>query len=296
MNISCPQCGFSRNVPPDRLPHGSATATCPKCGCKFRIAAPNQSPKGNMRPKPDSSQEEEEDIRVVASRAYAAEAERFEREQRNGEGRRHLERARNPWDGAPAPDGWITAFYQTILRVMFSASTFFAGLKLQCIQWRPLLFFMLICVIQACLERLWSELFIFMLSSVAVTDPQLENMLRMLSPRNDFALNLLIRCGMMALQLYVLSFIMYLVYRILVPQRVTYALVFQIMAYSAAPAILCLVPIIGSIAGWIWSLACLLVGCKAALDLDWPRVLCGFIPLILLFAPVFLQIMAIMKQ
>ena len=43
MNITCPQCGFSRELPADRLPARAVIATCPKCACRFRF-----SPEGGV--------------------------------------------------------------------------------------------------------------------------------------------------------------------------------------------------------------------------------------------------------
>lgn len=37
MRIVCPQCGYSRDVPEDRVPAGSSIATCPKCRFRFRF-------------------------------------------------------------------------------------------------------------------------------------------------------------------------------------------------------------------------------------------------------------------
>lgn len=288
VNITCPQCGFSREVSPDRLPAGSAIATCPKCGCRFRLSGPKAPVGAGARPE-----EQEEDIRVVASRAYAAEAERFEREKEREEFLRKRELGRNPWEMG-GEIGWFAAFAQTVMRVMFSPQIFCAGLKPQCQLWQPLAFYMIICVIQTAAERIWSGFFISMLSSAAVADPQLQALLKALAPQTGFALGLLLRCGILAIQLYVFSFLMYLAYRWIRAERASFALVFQIMAYSSAPAILSLMPIIGSIAGWIWGLVCLLVGCKAALRLDWPRTLCGLLPFALLLALLLPNIMTVM--
>ena len=37
MNIVCPDCGYTREVPDEKLPPKAATATCPKCGTRFRF-------------------------------------------------------------------------------------------------------------------------------------------------------------------------------------------------------------------------------------------------------------------
>lgn len=37
MRITCPECGFSRDVPDDKVPAATAVATCPKCRHRFRF-------------------------------------------------------------------------------------------------------------------------------------------------------------------------------------------------------------------------------------------------------------------
>ena len=37
MNITCPRCGFSRELPADRAPSKAVIATCPHCACRFRF-------------------------------------------------------------------------------------------------------------------------------------------------------------------------------------------------------------------------------------------------------------------
>ena len=37
VNITCPRCGFSRELPADRAPSKAVSATCPHCACRFRF-------------------------------------------------------------------------------------------------------------------------------------------------------------------------------------------------------------------------------------------------------------------
>ncbi|QLA15155.1 hypothetical protein GD605_02875 [Desulfolutivibrio sulfoxidireducens] len=46
MRIICPECGFSRNVPDDKVPASSAVATCPKCRHRFRFRDPADGGEG----------------------------------------------------------------------------------------------------------------------------------------------------------------------------------------------------------------------------------------------------------
>ncbi|MBD5557383.1 MAG: hypothetical protein HDQ92_02100 [Desulfovibrio sp.] len=345
MNIVCPQCGFSRRLPEDRLPGEVVIATCPQCACRFRFSvrdgvlgvlpprgedaphaagAPAQRhaatplkdtdlPPGAVIPGRDedapptiaardgqvnahtqqAQPEEEEDIRETARRAYEREAARFAGPEAEADAAAapELQWDVNPWDAAPANGGWLQAFYQTVLRVMFAAPRFFAGLRPHARQLRPLGFYLVICVIQTVVERFWGSMIISALTPSAATDPQLERLLELLAPKSDLALSLLLRCGLLVLQLYVFAALMFLAYRLVARERTSFSLVFQVMAYSSAPALLCIVPALGSLAGMIWGLACLAVGCRAALRLNWPQTLFGFVPLILAFGPLLLQAM-----
>lgn len=349
MNIVCPQCGFSRRLPEDRLPGEVVIATCPQCACRFRFSvrdgvltvlpprgqgahreadapqqrpastalngtdlppgavipggagsAPASAPMRDDRERARSAQappEDEEDIRETARRAYAREAARFSGPEAEAQAPAAPEwpRDTNPWDAAPANGGWLQAFYQTVLRVMFAAPRFFAGLRPHARQLRPLGFYLVICVIQTLVERFWGSMIISALTPSAATDPQLERLLELLAPKSDLALSLLLRCGLLVLQLYVFAALMFLAYRLIARERTSFSLVFQVMAYSSAPALLCVVPALGSLAGMIWGLACLAVGCRAALRLNWAQTLFGFVPLILVFGPLLLQAMTALQ-
>lgn len=296
MNITCPQCGFSRQMNPDRVPAESVIATCPKCSCKFRF----HKSTGLTEPLPPQGRaveaaahgEPEEDIRIVAKRAYENEANRF----KNEEAARKREEARNPWDAAPDEKGWITAFYQTVTRVMFSAPEFFAHLSSVARQTRPLCFFLIICVFQTVVENIWSQVFQNLFAPVAAGDPQMEKLLEMLAGQQNLPLSILLRAAISALQLYLFAFLMFMVYRALKPERASFSLIFQILAYSYAPTLLCIVPALGSLAGLIWGIGCLAIGCKSALNLSWPRTLAGFLPLAALFAPFLFQALELVRQ
>lgn len=349
MNIMCPQCGFSRQLPKDRLPGDVVIATCPQCACRFRFSvrdgvlgilpprsqgtapqtahsesgdlptvkddqnlprasgtpdhdAPSLPLRTSARDARNSGQNEraegEEDLRETARRAYAHEAARFSRgnEEREPSGLTNdMTPDENPWDTAPVNGGWFQPFYQTVLRVMFAAPRFFSVLRPHTGLLRPLSFYLVIGVIQTLVERFWGSMIISALTPSAATDPQLEKLLELLAPKGDLALNLLLRCGLLVLQLYVFTTLIFLAYRVVARERTSFSLIFQIMAYSSAPALLCVVPALGSLAGMIWGLACLAVGCRAALRLNWAQTLFGLVPLALVVVPILFQAMTALQ-
>lgn len=281
MLIICPQCNFKRDVPAEKVAGPSVIAKCPKCHCRFRVSKSGLTEilpeEAREAPHPVSMEEAEEDPRAAAAAAYEREAARFNEPQPVVNP--------NPWQTAPGEEGWLNAFSQTVLRVMFAAPAFFRRLDPKAALARPLLFYLCLTVFQIVVERLWGEAFASFLSSGAAGDPQMERLLDMLAPKTGFALALLLRAAVMVGELYLFSFLMCMAYRIFVPDKATFPLLFQILAYASAPGVLCVVPGVGSLAAFFWSLGCVAVGCKAALDLDWAKTCFGFLPVILFCAP-----------
>lgn len=301
MKITCPECGFSREVAPEKLPKSVAVATCPKCSCRFRFSAAKGAmeilpPKGWRTLDGKPNVEGEEDIRLVAKRAYEREAARFQTNASSEPNELPPLPAENPWAVAPGDKGWVASFFQTVARVMFSAPAFFAGLRTGVSQTRPLLFYAILCVFQTVVERLWGRVIYETLMSESSADPELARLLSMLAPDNNFALALILRCGALFLQLYLFAFLMALAYKLVAPQKSSFNLLFQILSYSSAPSVLCVVPVLGSLAGLIWGVGCLAVGCKAALELSWPRTLVGFLPAVIIIAPLLSQMLAVMGR
>ena len=415
MNITCPRCGFSRQVPANRLPARAVIATCPQCSCRFRFApdtgvqevlsdapqtgnqdqtqgqatgqtqgqaaasgshdyqdsgdyrgsaamtprdpgeddplppgaiVPGSSPlshddvqksapprekansgedQGNSQSRArdawrnidragaESADDDDEDPRAAASRAYGREQHRdyeeddasYGRKRRAVDAHDHAEDDDHdgydaqydehaeggiPWETAPEPDGWLAAFYHTCMRVMFAAQRVFSQVQPGGSQMRALFFYLLVSVIQVVVERVWSGVFMALIAPSAASDPQLEKMLIMLSPQMSLPMIVLIKTGMSVIQLYVLSALINFTYGFVRGSRTDFSQVFQVLAYSAAPTLLCVVPLLGSLVGFVWMVACVLVGCRAALRLTWPQTLMGLAPVILLIAPLLLQI------
>lgn len=366
MKIVCPECGFSRELPPDRLPSRAVIATCPACGCRFRfssdkglletlapavpksgaaaasdagrelrptqgrpeqddplppgaivpgremdaaadslrqdrIAAAAEQPgqdgqavgKERERDADAATAQAEEDIRVTASRAYAREAARLR--SASDSARQEETAERNPWDAAPGKEGWLAAFYQTIMRVMFDAPRFFSLLNPGAQVLRALAFYLIVAVIQIAGVRLWGGMLQALMAPSAATDPQLGKILAMLAPQTNLAITLLYTTAELTLRIYLFSAILHLSYRLIAPQRSSFALLFQVLAYASAPGLLYVIPLLGPVAGMIWNVACVVVGCRAALKLSWPQTLAGLAPLVLLlllFASLFWQLLA----
>lgn len=343
MNITCPHCQFSQDVPADRLPAvapgKSILATCPRCAVRFRLfphegttqlldpdavsaARPRQEAPDygadaghggeeqtpETRPTAQETADEEEDPRMTASRAYAREAERGRRlreasRQKEENAKERADDAedsdeqsplRNPWEEAPRGVGYVEGFYQTVLRIMFGAPRFFAGLRDDAPPLRALLFFLIVGVIGVTAINVWGSILRDMLASTA--DPQLQAMADKMPPERSILFFGLAQLFALVMQLYIVSGLMFLSFRLSTCRSATYARVFQIVAYSSAPMLLCIVPVLGNLAGLIWCLASIVIGCRAAFRLSWAQTIVGCLPTALLLAMLFQQTLAVLSS
>ena len=308
MNITCPHCQFSQDVPADRLPAvapgKSILATCPRCASRFRLfphegttqllesetapAAPRprqetpdygtdagrtaeeQAPE--TRPMSQAAADEEEDPRMTASRAYAREAERGRR-LREASRRQEAEAEKRADDGAPR---------------------FFAGLRDDAPPLRALLFFLIVGVIGVTAINVWGSILRDMLASTA--DPQLQAMAERMPPERSILFFGLAQLFVLVMQLYIVSGLMFLSFRLSTCRSATYARVFQIVAYSSAPMLLCVVPVLGNLAGLIWCLASIVIGCRAAFRLSWAQTIVGCLPTGLLLAMLLQQTLSMLSS
>ncbi|GHU96675.1 hypothetical protein AGMMS49974_11490 [Deltaproteobacteria bacterium] len=234
---------------------------------------------------PTLNEAKEEDTRLTASRAYRREASGFKgrvpTQTTDDDDDDAPSADDNPWETAPRENGWLTAFYQTVMRIMFASPRFFNALRPEEKSMRALVFYLIICVLQIVVERFWGDLLLKFMTPGTTADPQLEKLLTMLAPQASLSTTLLIRTGVLVLQLYFFTSLIHLAYHFLAPDKANFSLVFQVIAYSAAPSLLCIVPLLGSLAGLVWCIACVTTGCRSALRLTWGQTLTGFAPAIL---------------
>ena len=197
----------------------------------------------------------------------------------------------NPWDVAPAPSGWMVAFYRTATRIMFGAPAFFSCLRPHRRSLRALSFYLIVSVILSVVQLLWMRGMTSMLVDGGM-DPQMQQMMAStLAIHESMPLFVLKQVAFVTLQLYVQSALLYLMYRLILRDKPEFDLIFQVSAYGSAPMLLCVIPVLGALTGLVWSLACTLVGYKTVLRLDWSQTLLGYAPVFLLEMFLLLQVM-----
>jgi len=161
MRISCPNCGFSRDVPPEKLPKRSVRATCPKCSHKFPFTPeepethrqPDASP---ATPPTDPSQADDlwealDALRPDASPSPGDEppAEKHE----DPEEHHSLEPVPPAWE-ATHPSS-AAAYLATLKDILFSPGRFFRTLPVGAGYTKPLLFFLILAEAMAIVQALW---------------------------------------------------------------------------------------------------------------------------------------------
>jgi len=195
-----------------------------------------------------------------------------------------------PWE-SPEYYGFLGSFTRTLLGVLFHAPEFFRHVKCRFSVIRPILFYVLLSVFQVLCARLWSIKALRELSATA-TDPQTLAMAEQLMQSMNMPLMLLITPFFSIMQAVFLAGIYHLMIRMVQPDRADFATTLRVVCYSAAPLVLCIVPMFGSVIATGWSVLCVFIGCRYALRLSWLRTVLALLPLYILELAVVSQIPA----
>lgn len=195
-----------------------------------------------------------------------------------------------PWE-SPEYYGFLGSFTRTLLGVLFHAPEFFRHVKCRFSVIRPILFYVLLSVFQVLCARLWSIKALRELSATA-TDPQTLAMAEQLMQSMNMPLMLLITPFFSIMQAVFLAGVYHLMIRMVQPDRADFATTLRVVCYSAAPLVLCIVPMFGSLIATGWSVLCVFIGCRYALRLSWLRTVLALLPLYILELAVVSQIPA----
>lgn len=194
-----------------------------------------------------------------------------------------------PWE-QPRRYGPFMGLYQTILRVMFNAPRFFGGLSSSGPGLlRPMVFYLILGVFQTLVERTW-YLMRLQAAEPSITDPQVQEMIANITQSMSLPLTLLLSPVFLAMQLCFFASVFFLMLRLVHPEKAHFRTVFRVIAYSAAPTLVCVVPLVGPIVGSIWFGVSCFIGCKYALRLPWARTALALGPLYLVALAIGLQI------
>ena len=197
-----------------------------------------------------------------------------------------------PWE-SPEYYGFWGSFSRTLLGVLFHAPDFFQHVRCNFSVIRPILFYVLLSLFQMLASRLWSMKFLKELTTTA-TDPQVLAMAETLMQSMNMPLMLLVTPFFSIFQAVILAGLYHLMIRMVQPDRADFATTLRVVCYSAAPLVLCIVPMVGSLIASIWFVAAAFIGCKFALRLSWVRTVLALLPLYILEFALVSQIPAFM--
>ena len=185
-----------------------------------------------------------------------------------------------PWE-LPQYYGIFGSLYHTILRVLFAAPRFYAELPYsQSSLVRPAIFYVLIGTVQAMVERMW---FVSRLEALsAMGDANAQAGLAALSQNMSFGVLLVSMPFILLLQWLVYAGLFNLMVHLVQPDRANFEISLRIVAYSAAPAVVSVVPWAGSFTAVLWFAVCCFMGVKYALGLSWSRTALAVLPLYVL--------------
>lgn len=300
MLVTCPECAYSRDIPADKIPALAEVATCPKCGHKFRF-----------RTLP-------EDMRQAPAEPAAAESAPI-RPEAQGDGPGPRDQAsegpeaaagtapgEEPAEGAPGREGFAAAeaieevpferldvhgFFPglilTIRRAMLSPRRFFETMPLKGIV-LPLVFSLLLSEFQFLVQMLWH------LTGLGVSEHTAEGR------EAIFSLGIAGVGSLTALLLYPLLLTAFLfgasaIYHgLLVLLRAAtkgFEGTFRVVAYSSAPFVLAVVPVLGPLVAAGWSIVVTVIGWKCLHRTTYPKVLVAFgVPFALFLLVLFMAI------
>ncbi len=309
MKIVCPQCEFTRTISADKLPATSVMATCPQCQHRFRVTredvmgdaviySDNAVPQGAHIPSSnDQLYTQSHDTEPVQEQANHEQTtdhkqdindEEISFEDRQKAAAAYAEQAKeesfaiaNPWEYA-SQNGYFTSFYQTVIWVLFAPSRFFSGLMPQTSRTHIMLFYLIVRVLQISIEYFWGGVLSTSLEPSAANDPELQTILNLLTPQSDFLLAILLGTAMSTIEIFFGSLFYFTMFKLVAKTHANFSLIFQVIAYGSAPLLLAVIPAIGTIVGFIWSLACIIIGCRYAMRLSWSQTICGVAPLYIL--------------
>lgn len=316
--VTCPHCSaifhFSRpeeefliEAEEDSPVQAPAEASAPAAPASEAPEAAEQSPAPSEEEKAaEPSGEEAKAEEAAQEKPSEAQPEPEPAENLGDQSERQEEASAEPFsrrrdgrpDGAPweSPEyyGFVGSFTRTLLGTLFHAPEFFRHVKCQFSVIRPILFYVLLSVFQVLCARLWSIKALRELSATA-TDPQTLAMAEQLMQSMNMPLMLLITPFFSILQAVFLAGVYHLMIRMVQPDRADFATTLRVVCYSAAPLVLCLVPMVGSVIATAWSVACVFIGCRYALRLSWLRTVLALLPLYILELAVITQIPALLS-
>ncbi len=256
--IACPHCGFTAEIPTERIPLKARFASCPRCRERFPLRPDNPS-SPTLPGKTTLSGGNSTNIAYAAGQPLKA------------------DRGPSPWEDRGRLGLW-KGIYRSFLDTLLSPAVFFRTMHTRQGLKEPLaigILFGAIGLIMGLFRDFVLSMWgygggVQMLSS-GVDSPILLSGLMVLSP--------LIVC----VGIFSMSGVLHLFLRIFRAASQGFEGTFRVVAYGQATQIFGVVPILGGLVGGLWFLAILIIGVREIHETTYSRVILAFLmPLLLI--------------
>lgn len=257
--VSCPYCGFSKRIPKERLPGGSALVTCPRCGQQFRFSASEQGHNGTER-RADAGAEGDRTGRPVG-------------------------RTRPPWERRSQLGLW-QSLYGTFKAVLFAPRELFRSLTFRSGLREPLAFGLLAGSLTTMVGIFWH--FLVLAGGLATFGP---SMLGQIGLGMVFIVILLTVPVWVVMGILMYSGIVHIMLLVVRGGRNGFEATFRVISYSQAAQIWSLVPLVGGLVGAIWQIIVQVIGLREIHETSYLRVGIAFLIPVVLVVLLFLGVL-----
>jgi predicted Zn finger-like uncharacterized protein len=242
MQITCPQCNFSKDVPNEKIPPNAQIVTCPRCKARFPL--PLREAAGTLYPKEKEVAERPETpapLRVP----YSVPPEE--------PGRDQPEQTDIPWESASGR-GMFASVVSTILGVIFSPTRFYTTMNPEGKASFPLAFAMITGGVGWLLSIFWEYLFVSGLLS------QMQEPWIAWIGTGTIVISAIFLPLLVTISLYFSSAVTHLGLIILRGNTLPFKATFKVMAYAYAPQLFGIIPGLGSLIGAVWMVVVATIG------------------------------------
>ena len=224
IDITCPNCNFSKKVPREKIPEGIKFAKCPRCSKTFEL--PSMDKEDTAPPnieKPDFANDSIYEPKPVQ----------------------------------PDETGYFTELWKTFTGVLFSPTDFFRGIRHKEGIWEALAFGLLIGSLGAMFDSFWQ----FLLKSEYLS--KIMTMLPETPDTNlIFIASIIFSPVFTLIFMFLTTVVLHFFLFILRGTRRGLEGTFKVAAYSYAPAVFLLIPYVGGLIVLVWKFIILVIGLR----------------------------------
>ncbi|MFW6176841.1 MAG: YIP1 family protein [Desulfohalobiaceae bacterium] len=286
MQVECPHCGFSRDVPEEKIPPQATVATCPKCRQKFAFRSTGQEEQAEQQEQEGSGNDsglqqetvssygdqqpgQEQDDSDIWDRLESLQEEESPGPKQEAAGQKPAWEV--PWEDLQE-HGFFPGLWLTIKLVLLAPVGFFSRMPVQGGFIMPLIFYLLIAEVQVL------SIFFWRMAGVLpnMQDDAASIFGLALTGAGAFSL-LLLYPLIMAAYVFFYTGVSHLCLLAVQSGKNGFEGTFRVIAYANAPMLLGVVPVLGPWAGFVWALVCTFFGFRLVHETPGPRVLLAMV-------------------